>query len=157
MLQNRKITKLRQKIEKYLKNWYLHSFWLFSRLKRYQMIICHVIHKSKKFWNCASWWNHRFLRNYLIWKTKLVKNCIRNRINANVNGGRAANFWKCLPIKKKAKKKSQFIDWKVWTTNFCFLFFKKMDEIWFFTTITSKVLIISKRQFLFFWTDLAII
>ena len=46
----------------------------YLRLKRYQMIICHVIHKSKKFWNSAKWQNHRFLRNYLIWKTKRVKN-----------------------------------------------------------------------------------
>ena len=38
------------------------------------MNICHVIHKSKKFWNSARWQNHRFLLNYLIWKTKRVKN-----------------------------------------------------------------------------------
>ena len=48
----------------------------YLRLKRYQMIICHVILKSKKFWNCARWQltKSQIFAKLLDWKSNRVKN-----------------------------------------------------------------------------------
>ena len=109
------------------------SYYL--RLKRYQMIISHAIHQSKKFWNCARWQNYRFLRNYLTWRTKPVEN---QETKCKFQWRQSRKLSKMFTYLKRSHFPSKnrinlSIEIKVWTTNFYFLFLKKIDEIWFFS------------------------